>query len=73
MEIVRKKKESCLFEEIEEGQCFVIDTDVDAIFMRTCFVSPEYAFAAIDLETGQLLSFKRDSIVTPVKATIVLE
>lgn len=70
MEIVNKKKSSCRFDEIEKGQCFVIDTDIDAIFMRMQVVNSEYTFAAVDLTTGQIYAFDSDSIVTPIEARV---
>ena len=70
MEVVSKKKPSCRFDEIEKGQCFTIDTDIDAIYMRMKVVSKEYTYAAVDLTTGQLYAFNPDSIVTPIEARV---
>ena len=70
MEIVRKKKPSCKFDEIEKGQCFVCDTDIDAIYMRMQMVSTLYTYAAVDLTTGQIYSFEPDSIVNPIEARV---
>ena len=70
MEVVNKKKPSCRFDEIEEGQCFTIDTDIDAVYMRMKTVSKEYTYAAVDLTTGQLYAFDPDSIVTPIDARV---
>lgn len=73
MKVVRKKTNSCRFGEIEYGQCFVIDTDIDAVYMRMKVVNSEYTYAAVDLTTGQIYAFDRDSIVTPIKAEVVIE
>ena len=73
MEIVRKKKSSCRFDEIEKGQCFVIDTDIDAIYMRMQVVNSEYAYAAVDLITGQIYAFNPDAIIVPIEARVEIE
>jgi len=73
MEIVRKKTDSCRFNEIEKGQCFIIETDIDSIYMRMQVVNFEYRFAAVDLTTGQIYVFDPVAIVTPIKAKVVFE
>ena len=73
MEVINKKKASCKFDEIEKGQCFVIDTDIDGIYMRMKVVNAEYTFAAVDLTTGQIYAFNPDQTVIPIEAKVVIE
>lgn len=73
MEISSKKKPFCRFDEIEKGQCFVIDTDIDTIYMRMQVVNAEYIDAAVDLKTGKLYAFDPDTIVTPIKAIVEIK
>lgn len=68
MEIVRKIRSSCRFDEIEKGQCFVTDTDIDGVYMRM-----HVGNAAIDLTTGQTYTFDLDSMVTPINARVEIE
>ena len=73
MKIIRKNTNSRRFVEIEYGQCFVINTDIDAVYMRMKIVNSEYTYAAVDLTTGQIYAFDRDTIVTPIKAKVEIE
>ena len=71
MEIVGKKKSTCRFDEIDEAQCFLIETDIDGVYMRTrVIVTTDYTYAAVDLTTGQVYAFKPDQIVIPVEARV---
>ena len=72
MEIVRKKRSSCRFDEIEKGQCFVNNTDLD-VYMRTQVISTEFTYAAVDLTTGQVYAFNPAAIVVPIEARVEIE
>lgn len=73
MEIVNKKKPSCRFDEIEEGQCFITCVNPESIYMRMKVVNSEYIFVAVDLTTGQLYAFDQDIFVTPIKAKVEID
>jgi len=72
MEIVSKKKPSCRFDEIEKGQCFVDDADVDTIYMHIEDKYSESGYTAVDLRTGRIYNFDPDAIVTPIEARVML-
>lgn len=71
MDVVNKKKRTCRFDEVDESQCFIIESDVDGVYMRTrSIINTEYIYAAVDLTTGQVYVFKPDQIVVPVEARV---
>ena len=71
MEVIKKQLDSCSFTDINIGDCFVLDTDIDAVFMRV--VNGNKATAAVDLTDGRVLGFNGDEEVFPVHAKVVLE
>ena len=77
MEVIKKQLDSCSFVDIAVGDCFVLDTDIDAVFMRTVDTgSNEFNcrhHQAVDLTDGRILEFKDDEEVFPVCAKVVLE
>lgn len=72
MEIVRKKRSSCRFDEIEKGQCFINNTDL-VVYMRMQVVNTEYTYAAVDITTGQIYAFDPDATVVPIEARVEIE
>ena len=77
MEVIKKQWDSCSFADISIGDCFVLDTDIDAVFMRIVATgSNEFNCRhqrAVDLTDGRILEFKGDEEVFPVRAKVVLE
>jgi len=75
MEVIKKQLDSCSFADINIGDCFVLDTDIDAVFMRTVATgSKEFnCQRAVDLTDGRILEFNGDELVFPVRAKVVLE
>lgn len=71
MEVIRKQLDSCSFNDINIGDCFTIDTDIDAVFMSA--VEGNKANAAVDLTDGRIMWFSPTDKVTPVHIKAVLE
>lgn len=73
MEIIDKRKSSVKFETVKHGEIF----DSNGYFyMKTtcsyCDESGDYD-NAVNIESGELIYFKDDDIVMPVKCKLVIE
>ena len=77
MEVIKKQFDSCSFNDISIGDCFTLDTDIDAVFMRiVASGSNEFNCRhqrAVDLTDGRILEFKGDELVFPIRAKVVID
>lgn len=82
MEVVRRGKNRCVFEDINVGDCFAVeDSDLNIVYMKIAVCTDGcVSVRALDITSGYVKEdveaedfISKDTPVIPIRATVVIE